>query len=177
MHQSPLRMDWFQHTAARRRLLCYSWFVIIFTCFNTQPPEGGCVATTLQSLVTWVSTHSRPKAADGSSRRLSPLRVCFNTQPPEGGCIRQPSDEWCLLVSTHSRPKAAGAETEAASCTEQGFNTQPPEGGCEFAFPIRYEMAVSTHSRPKAAGFESALSVLVLLFQHTAARRRLFTGC
>ena len=55
-----------------------------------------------------------------------------------------------------------------------GFNTQPPEGG--WAAPYRRYRCrvVSTHSRPKAAGsFESALSVLVWLFQHTAARRRL----
>ncbi len=34
--------------------------------------------------------------------------------------------------------------------------------------------AVSTHSRPKAAGFSCrVVMVVVLLFQHTAARRRL----
>ena len=75
--------------------------------FNTQPPEGGCLAF-------------RPSAKD---------RRCFNTQPPEGGCHALPSrraalgsfntqppeggwdggggENYELPVSTHSRLKAA----------------------------------------------------------------------
>ena len=55
------------------------------------------------------------------------------------------------VVSTHSRPKAAGHPTPEYLTT----------------------LTVSTHSRPKAAGpFETLLKKFVL-FQHTAARRRL----
>ncbi len=32
----------FQHTAARRRLQQDQYCRTCFTCFNTQPPEGGC---------------------------------------------------------------------------------------------------------------------------------------
>ena len=56
------------------------------TCFNTQPPEGGCLVTSFNGVPCAVSTHSRPKAA------VFPCRA---------KCDRRP-------VSTHSRPKAAG---------------------------------------------------------------------
>ena len=55
------------------------------------------------------------------------------------------------MVSTHSRPKAAGSTVPV------------------FTFNIQ----VSTHSRPKAAGPEVMNNALGLMFQHTAARRRL----
>ena len=37
------KVYWFQHTAARRRLLPISLFLFIFQCFNTQPRGGGCL--------------------------------------------------------------------------------------------------------------------------------------
>ena len=58
--------NWFQHTAARRRLgfaLCCS--LKRNRSFNTQPPEGG-----------WI-------LFSNSSR----VESCFNTQPPEGGWL------------------------------------------------------------------------------------------
>ena len=58
----------FQHTAARRRLRCWTKFLINFNCFNTQPPEGGCRI--------W--------------RCPAKHDTGFNTQPPEGGCILIP---------------------------------------------------------------------------------------
>ena len=75
----------------------------------------------------------------------------FNTQPPEGGCVPRPSFRPADVVSTHSRPKAAAY----------------PEGIIIF-----YD-SVSTHSRPKAAARTVWCSVLIVRFQHTAARRRL----
>ena len=55
--------EWFQHTAARRRLnRLQSWAATKFG-FNTQPPEGGCAAPRYLRVVVGVSTHSRPKAA------------------------------------------------------------------------------------------------------------------
>ena len=55
----------FQHTAARRRLLFQPLCRHnLLCCFNTQPPEGGCIKFCFAS---------------------SSLK-CFNTQPPEGGC-------------------------------------------------------------------------------------------
>ena len=54
-------------------------------------------------------------------------------------------------VSTHSRPKAADMDSVSVR-SAVGFNTQPPEGGW------------------RSAAWPSFLR----LFQHTAARRRLF---
>ena len=99
------------------------------TRFNTQPPEGGCVLGGARNPCADVSTHSRPKAADGSfsvSRRWTQFQhtaarrrlgigctfrspfASFNTQPPEGGWGHVPPDDG----------------------RDGRFNTQPPEGGC-----------------------------------------------
>ena len=143
----------FQHTAARRRLPRPQERVSIYACFNTQPPEGGCTGKT-------------PKQR---SKR------CFNTQPPEGGCPtlrlmgqglvrfqhtaarrRLPAnggtDYAIKMVSTHSRPKAAARRPNRIAFKHDRFNTQPPEGGCMSFFVV---------------------IVFYLVFQHTAARRRL----
>ena len=55
----------------------------------------------------------------------------------------------------------------------RSFNTQPPEGGCKLQDATRGTEKVSTHSRPKAADLRHVDLVLLKLFQHTAARRRL----
>ena len=57
-----------------------------------------------------------------------------------------------MVVSTHSRPKAAGTELQA----------------------LKDKGLVSTHSRPKAAGLSLVRHEMeMVMFQHTAARRRL----
>ena len=58
------RLEWFQHTAARRRL--------------AQSPK-------LLDVNLRVSTHSRPKAAGTGYAPPRYAPACFNTQPPEGG--------------------------------------------------------------------------------------------
>ena len=56
----------FQHTATRRWLRSYLWLLRgREMCFNTQPPEGGCL-------------HFTPQPVG---------KLSFNTQPPEGGCV------------------------------------------------------------------------------------------
>ena len=60
-------------------------------------------------------------------------------------------------------------------CSSKGFNTQPPEGGCcevRTKHPEKY-VKVSTHSRPKAADKSKKERKVFVVFQHTAARRRL----
>ena len=39
------------------------YILFMKNCFNTQPPEGGCVREVMGIAVLTVSTHSRPKAA------------------------------------------------------------------------------------------------------------------
>ena len=82
-----------------------------------------------------------------------PAFACFNTQPPEGGCwILSDSLQKIRKVSTHSRPKAAAHGLIQLKRRRRGFNTQPPEGGC---------LKRLMNKRKE------------LVFQHTAARRRL----
>ena len=81
------KIRWFQHTAARRRLL-FLFLLInsIITGFNTQPREGGCLMP-----LPWAEE-----------------RHSFNTQPREGGCeLPSLNNVPKILVSTHSRAKAA----------------------------------------------------------------------
>ena len=169
--------NWFQHTAARRRL--------------------GLSHIYQRMTTSLVSTHSRPKAA-GPKPHLSEddYKPSFNTQPPEGGWIfgcsigfpiscfntQPPEGGWKRavlvfaftrvsthsrpkaagiaalakweprIVSTHSRPKAAGRDGPSRFDRRHRFNTQPPEGGW-----IRLTSGTAQ----------------TLQFQHTAARRRL----
>ena len=102
----------FQHTAARRRLRKSTRKMPPASCFNTQPPEGGCAGPPQSGLRRiHVSTHSRPKAAAAKAECLQLSLPSFNTQPPEGGC---------------------GACVRGKALVAEGFNTQPPEGGCNL---------------------------------------------
>ena len=56
----------FQLTAARRRLGRPNGWLFEQCRFNSQPPEGGWVRTTINFSLKNVSTHSRPKAAGPS---------------------------------------------------------------------------------------------------------------
>ena len=101
--------------------------------------------------------------------------VGFNTQPPEGGWGNLRRDVAVILVSTHSRPKAAGMIV--ALDKHRPFvstHSRPKAAGWGGFLRQPLPHGVSTHSRPKAAGcFLSCRLPLLILFQHTAARRRL----
>ena len=99
-----------------------------------------------------VSTHSRLKAAVAENLVIETEEVVSTHSRPKaaGGPMAMLSR--LMRVSTHSRPKAAGARIKSAR-------------SCRF---------VSTHSRPKAAGSATAFAFWPhVMFQHTAARRRL----
>ena len=109
-------------------------------CFNTQPPEGGCVFGCVQPFV----------------------MVGFNTQPPEGGWFRilikaAQSVRFQHTAARRRLGNHAGCERRSNAC----FNTQPPEGGWASAWLMTWSLQVSTHSRPKAAGL-GAVSLLCL---------------
>ena len=144
--------DWFQHTAARRRLgfLCPPmWYQ---SGFNTQPPEGG-----------W---HRPP----------SPLSLigCFNTQPPEGGwrpgcCAKN------RTVRFNTQPPEGGWIHEMRKQQiKKGFNTQPPEGGWKYTKSAYNRHLKFQHTAARRRLVIAAVIGLVFWwFQHTAARRRL----
>ena len=77
-------------------------------------------------------------------------------------------------VSTHSRPKAAGCTRAASIGRIFRFNTQPPEGGwdCNNFDSLS---GGSFNTQPPEGGWPrwSRLRCFLILFQHTAARRRL----
>ena len=102
-----------------------------------------------------VSTHSRPKAAAQDDMvTMIPFSVSTHSRPKAAAVIIG-NAKYQYDVSTHSRPKAAAMRFTLYHFTRLCFNTQPPEGGCVFS-----------HGNILTA----------LVFQHTAARRRLLTG-
>ena len=141
-------------------------------CFNTQPPEGGCGAGLVVFLFSVVSTHSRPKAAVGGLARFwlsrpfqhtaARRRLVREAGQPVSGSPFQHTAARRRLQSRHGQYRVVG-----------GFNTQPPEGGCLQSQNSLPFAQVSTHSRPKASEKLTPPKLAGLLYQHTAARRRL----
>ena len=142
----------FQHTAARRRLRRQTGRQSRWRCFNTQPPEGGCLAylgyfqnqrwfqhtaarrrlplrEDLQDRINRVSTHSRPKAAALREWLIGKDGIVSTHSRPKAAASRLPKSRQPKSVSTHSRPKAAAGKP----------------------LPSLDHTGVSTHSRPKAA--------------------------
>ena len=155
-------------------------------CFNTQPPEGGCLQFQMLTMTRpGVSTHSHPKAA-----AIIPLS----------------SQTVQLLVSTHSHPKAAAIlpasfsisttgfqhtatrrrlppqnhpqilnrgfqhtatrrrlpkTTFSSRKSGAGFNTQPPEGGCPESVLHDSSLRISFNTQPPEGGCHVLSSRLV----------------
>ena len=70
--------------------------------FNTQPPEGGWVATSATVVISGRFQHTAAR------RRLDIFKVCkqnkwsFNTQPPEGGWVLTVTDPSGLTLFQHT---------------------------------------------------------------------------
>ena len=144
----------FQHTAARRRLAkTKTPSTTTSSRFNTQPPEGG-----------WKNQNPAPSVCHS-----------FNTQPPEGGWRR----DWGAGRHNHRFQHTAarrrlGRNLWPVSPDSYCFNTQPPEGGWPI-FPACKLLTDSFNTQPPEGGWYQELQVLLvsMMFQHTAARRRL----
>ena len=54
--------------------------------FNTQPPEGGCLAALLSAEMSIGFQHTATRRWLLHSLRYYQWQASFNTQPPEGGC-------------------------------------------------------------------------------------------
>ena len=105
----------FQHTAARRRLQIYIFYILSRVVFqHTAARRRLPPVKSARLQAADVSTHSRPKAA----------------------AARQLKIEEIIKVSTHSRPKAAALAELASGYAYSGFNTQPPEGCCVFWYSV-----------------------------------------
>ena len=121
-----------------------------------------------------VSTHSRPKAAGFCVWLILPVvMVSTHSRPKAAGFMRRNQNNE-LQVSTHSRPKAAGYLMFCNRFFFVCFNTQPPEGGW---MPFEHQSVIILKFQHTAA--RRRLEILLcrthwsLMFQHTAARRRL----
>ena len=119
-----------------------------FLCFNTQPPEGGCVTTLIVSTIVSPFQHT-------ATRRwlLSSFEDCISVTMFQHTATRR----WL---------RAFGLSSQAIF----SFNTQPPEGGC-FHLTMRkyFNYMVSTHSHPKVAAnrlYSSLCSILVSTHSH-----------
>ena len=82
-------------------------------------------------------------------------------------------------VSTHSRPKAAGGRRHVRRPAQRRFNSQPPEGGWLKILGTKLICAPRFNSQPPEGGWQELiwLFCLRLVFQLTAARRRLVQYC
>ncbi len=77
-------------------------------------------------------------------------------------------------VSTHSRPKAAASATDCRINRKSGFNTQPPEGGCICITTLDTPRLVFQHTAARRRlPSKYRKTKKMMMFQHTAARRRL----
>ena len=165
------------------------------SCFNTQPPEGGCKLIWARAVPFDVSTHSRPKAAAADVFAGVDDKMVSTHSRPKAAAEDSGMVEAAKTVSTHSRPKAADNDYRAIIFRILFQHTAARRRLDSKAMPTEVTMAVSTHSRPKAAANQAhhrhqvhqvsthsrpkaaasvqPNSVSQCLFQHTAARRRL----
>ena len=78
------------------------------------------------------------------------------------------------IVSTHSRPKAAGRLQADMAKLARCFNTQPPEGGWQILYIAGFGVILFQHTAARRRLAMVCVFVgAAVLFQHTAARRRL----
>ena len=166
----------FQHTAARRRLRKDGFEEVFSKLFqHTAARRRLPGALAVKGIDTEVSTHSRPKAAAGLKSLVEAGNRLFqHTAARRRLLLLSSFSHLCVYVSTHSRPKAAAAFIHCRLISMISFNTQPPEGGC--AVPTVQSscnlLFQHTAARRRLRDYNRA-SELLSLFQHTAARRRL----
>ena len=144
------------------------------SCFNTQPPEGGCACCFLGDHIQHCFNTQPPEGGCWHFHCFYLPISGFNTQPPEGGCNIYSDLEIELIkfqhtatrrwlpsaggaanyyaqVSTHSHPKVAAHQIFLIFVYIQSFNTQPPEGGCG-SFLIGNSHYVSFNTQPPEGG-------------------------
>ena len=162
------------HSRPKAAAPCFTQWRNTSKCFNSQPPEGGCVLIeqTARTGIMFQLTAARRRLPVEVSifttvftfqltaaRRRLPLALAkvieqegFNSQPPEGGCARENLGRvGNAAVSTHSRPKAAAlTEGKAHVYGHVSTHSRPKAAAGELKITLD-DFNVSTHSRPKAA--------------------------
>ena len=147
-------MKKFQHTAARRRLVQHLGQAgTNKLCFNTQQPEGGWFLMADLFTITLAFQHTAARRRLGwRTARGYLLHLRFNTQQPEGGWINRTPQADSILGFNTQQPEGGWVFVGVLFACSYGFNTQQPEGGWLLLINVGHGS---------------------LLFQHTAARRRL----
>ena len=170
------RLQRFQHTAARRRLVHPVCKVSCRDSFNTQPPEGGWGRFWFRRYGGGSFQHTAARRRlEGSCWCASMGGYCFNTQPPEGGWVLLLFALRALILFQHTAARRRLAREAFVDALTTGFQHTAARRRlvCHRMLP-QFRQDVSTHSRPKAAGCPNTSPALrSFLFQHTAARRRL----
>ena len=99
---------------------------------------------------------------------------CFNTQPHGGGCPVARLRTATTAVSTHSRTEAAAIAGVRLFTATLCFNTQPHGGGCLSGISLDFCLILFQHTAARRRLLSSPSSNMPSIwFQHTAARRRL----
>ena len=165
----------FQHAAARRRLDDVDVAVIaqIKVSTRSRPKAAGLYYCYIEYSKV-VSTRSRPKAAGVNFGYIATAQVSFNTQPPEGGwpCALIGWQTSTTFQHAAARRRLGSKSKTAAQKADVSTRSRPKAAGvCDRTQLFQFQ--VSTRSRPKAAGLLRLESILIHLFQHAAARRRL----
>ena len=147
-------------------------------CFNTQPPEGGCIRLWWCAGWQYICFNTQPPEG-GCIFYISVRKktFCFNTQPPEGGCMSDLTPDFGLSWFQHTAARRRLLHHRHQSIHYKNVSThsRPKAAARIMVFRIMLQF-VSTHSRPKAAAiYPSCYIKHEEMFQHTAARRRLLT--
>ena len=98
--------------------------------------------------------------------------ISFNTQPPEGGwkLYRKKNAHYCFNTQP---PEGGCAAFKTNLGAKKCFNTQPPEGGCNGEFTVIGEVMFQHTAARRRLAVPSEARRIGSMFQHTAARRRL----
>ena len=152
MVSSPIaKIFAFQHTAARRRLRRLQMRRRLYRCFNTQPPEGGCLYRPGAGLAPpkfqhtaarrrlpradmaapdAVSTHSRPKAAAMTAALARASWAAFQHTAARRRLPATITTQTIAVMFQHTAARRRLPRARALMPSKARFNTQPPEGGC-----------------------------------------------
>ena len=120
----------FQHTTARRRLgLLFEW-ALWHCCFNTQPPEGGWVLawSGVNSPLMFQHTAARRRLEPKNTSHFPPIEFQHTAARRRLVIWIAKRSRRCLFQHTAARRRLGPFQLKfhaVAYC----FNTQPPEGG------------------------------------------------
>ena len=121
-----------------------------------------------------VSTHSRAEAAAQLGRNPHDIELVSTHSRAEAAALTFFCPLFGCFVSTHSRAEAAASNDCFKNLDGNCFNTQPRGGGCK-AITHPHSFIYGFNTQPRGGGCLQLQTTYKnwLMFQHTAARRRL----